>query len=233
MLQANALRVARSFAKRHSWLKRSIRDASLYLGEEKTDKAAPETAVDFMFSKSRALCSRSLSPERRSEEEEEHGCLERSEHRTRLSRGRNSSTFGFEINPDDSPASRTLSAETESGCATRATFPTDVSGDDEAKKCQAQAKIETSGYSGAGMANARHLARDSAARTLARVFRSEKREGITRRRREGDIAIGSKCATGTPLSLPCMHGVSPPSLPFWNSKLSLCYRDEPIHRFTA
>jgi len=221
VLQANALRVARSFAKRHSWPERSIRDASLYLGEEKTDKAAPETAVDFMFSKSRALCSRSLSPERRSEEEEEDGCLERSEHRTRLSRGRNSSTFGFEINPDDSPvlspASRTLSAETESdrsGCATRATFPTDVSGDDEAKKCQAQAKIETSGYSGAGMANARHLARDSAARTLARVFRSEKREGITRRRREGDIAIGSKCATGTPLSLPCMRGVSLPLPPF-------------------
>jgi hypothetical protein len=84
----------------------------------------------------------------------------------------------FRINLDDSsvlsPASRTLSAQTESdrsGCATRATFPTDVSGDDEAKKCQARAKIETSGYSGAGMANARHLAHDSAARTLARAER--------------------------------------------------------------
>jgi len=89
----------------------------------------------------------------------------------------------FEINPDDRSILSQAFRRDRSGCATRATFLTDVSGDDEAKKCQAQAKIETSGYSGAGMANARHLAQDSLASVRSRG-RSEKREGIAHRRRE-------------------------------------------------
>jgi len=60
------------------------RRGSLYLGEEKTDKAVPATAVYFMFSEETRitlLIARSLARDTRTKGEMEAGYLERSEHR--------------------------------------------------------------------------------------------------------------------------------------------------------